>query len=187
MAAKTISSGGAIIYPTDTVYAVGCDPFNENAVSSICKIKDRDPANPMPILCATSAKAWDLVELSQDDRSRVEKFWPGALTVVAPVRNTKLADMLLSEGLAAVRVPAGSCVNKVLGACGPLVGTSANISGSAPSQNPDSIGIKADMLVDGGKINGSGNPSTVVKMADTLDIVRQGAVSAGDLERAWTS
>lgn len=188
-AAHTVSKGGTIIYPTDTVYAIGCNPFNADAVAAIYKIKKRDSSKQMPILCATSNDAWKLVDVQKDERSRVEKFWPGALSIVAPLHNTKLIDtLMLSDNKIAVRVPAGNCTRKILDACGPLVGTSANISGSTPTQSPDYIeNLDADLLIDGDTIRSSGKPSTIIEIGNTLQIIRKGAISAGELEKIWTS
>lgn len=186
-ATHTVLNGGVIIYPTDTLYAIGCDPSNANAVAAVYGIKKRNLANPMPVLCATPEDAWELVDVSKDERKRVERFWPGALSVVAPLHDTKLAyTLMLRDSKIAVRVPAGDCTKKILDACGPLVGTSANISGSAPAQDPNSVSdLNAELLIDGGIIKSSGVPSTVIKTGDTLQIIRKGAISVEELERVW--
>ena len=189
-AARTVSEGGTVIYPTDTVYALGCDPYNAHAVSKVYRIKQRDRSKKMPVLCASPEAAWQLAEATPLQRRAVERFWPGALTVVAPLSDGRLRDsMALRDDTIAVRVPGGECVASILGVCGPLVGTSANVSGVAPVCDPDSIEIAgARTLIDGGVIAG-GEASTVIELdGDKAPrIVREGAIRSADLEASWIS
>lgn len=185
----TVSDGGTIIYPTDTVYALGCNPFKAEAVSDVYVMKRRDPSKQMPVLFATPEDAWALADLPESQRNRVEQFWPGALTVVAPLYDTLVSDFLmLPDYKIAARVPACPCTRMILESCGPLIGTSANLSGSPPVQSPDKLeDLGADLLIDGGTIEGDGAPSTVIEIGETVRIIRQGAISKEELRAVWTS
>ena len=190
-AARAVSEGRIVAYPTDTVYALGCDPYNAAAVSAVYAAKRRDRSKPMPVLCATASEAWRLAAADPEDRARTERFWPGALTVIAGLADGRLAaPMALAGGRIGVRVPASAQTRSILEACGPLVGTSANVSGSMPTRDPGSLDLaRVDLLIDGGTIGGEGRASTVAELrgGGIPRILREGSISAGDLERVWTS
>jgi len=81
MAARTIRNGGLVIYPTDTVYGLGCDPLNEEAVNKLAKVKQRSKGN-LPVLVSTLQKARELGEIGGDSETLALRFWPGPLTIV---------------------------------------------------------------------------------------------------------
>ena len=184
-ALEIVSRGGTIIYPTDTVYALGCDPFNSTAISTIYEIKGRDTRKQMPVLCATPDTVWEIVNVHIDDRKRLENFWPGALTIVSKTNDKRLITTM-SETIA-VRVPAGVCVNKLLCVCGPLIGTSANVSGAKPTSDPDSIKISADLMIDSGVIKSNCKSSTIITLDNKMEIIRNGEINNEEIKRIWTS
>lgn len=180
--ASIIKNGGVVVFPTDTIYGIGCDPRNDSAVERIFKIKGRDEKKPLPVLAYSVQDAEKIVSLGRAGRMLVERYWPGALTIVAP-----LADKKISRGITAgssnlaVRVPANSCVLSLLQHCKYLVGTSANISGGKPSKSAqevlDSLLDGFDALLDGGPVGGV--ESTIVDMAGAEPrILREGAIKS---------
>ncbi|MEM3733516.1 MAG: L-threonylcarbamoyladenylate synthase [Nitrososphaerales archaeon] len=181
-AAKIISDGGVVVYPTDTVYGLGCDPFNVKAVERVFLLKKRSD-KPMPILVSGLEVAEKLVNLGGVGRMLASKFWPGALTIVSPLKK----DVSLPEALTCgsktlgVRVPRHSCALNLLNSVkGAMVGTSANRSGdAAPLTIEDaikSLGFGADLYLDAGKAT-LGKESTVVEVCgEEVKFLREGAI-----------
>lgn len=179
--AELIKNGGVVVYPTDTVYGIGCDPYNQTAVERVFKIKSREKSKPLPVLVGDRDYALRLVELGEMGRLLADRYWPGALTIVAPVLDRSISSMI-SAGTdrLGVRVPANKCVLSLLHQCKCLVGTSANLSGVAPPRSADDVlgsGLQGfDFLLDGGSV-GSAKESTIVDITN-LSIIREGAISS---------
>jgi L-threonylcarbamoyladenylate synthase len=183
--AKIVRSGGVIVFPTDTVYGIGCDPYNDAAVKRIFEIKGRGEKKPLPVLAASLADAEEIVLLGAKGRALAEKFWPGALTIVAPLKDSRISQgVTAGKDSLAVRVPANKCVLGVLKACMYLVGTSANPSGRPAPRDAQSVirslsGFDA-ILVD--REPAGGKESTVVDVSGPCPtIVRHGAVAADEI------
>ena len=131
--ADVVKSGGVVVFPTDTIYGIGCDPYNDNAVRRIFAIKGRDEQKPLPVLVYNVSQAEKIASLGRSGRFLAERYWPGALTIVAPVIDRKISQAV-TAGLntLAVRMPSNNCILSLLNHCGFLVGTSANLSGQKP-------------------------------------------------------
>lgn len=184
---RVLRKGGIVAFPTDTVYGIGCDPFNQTAVKKIYKIKGREEAKHLPVL------GFSIFEISKiaifDDTSRrlATKFWPGPLTLVLPVRDEKISESLGLDGKIAVRIPDHPCVLSLLQECKLLVGTSANRSGQNPAADSTELaaGLSGyDLLLDGGRIS---NPvvSTIVEVVkERPHVVRKGKISERDIEES---
>ena len=183
-AGKLVRGGGVIVYPTDTVYGLGCDPMNELAAERLFKIKGRG-GKPVPVLCDSFESASRLVTLSGVAVRLAKEYWPGALTIVLPLM-VELPELIhQGSGTLAVRVPnSRSCLELIAASGGYLIGTSANRSGEPACRTAhealQSIGEGVDMILDGGRL--SGKESTVVKVtANRVQILRSGAVTVADL------
>jgi L-threonylcarbamoyladenylate synthase len=182
-AAELVRRGGIIIYPTDTVYGLGCDPFNETAVKRLFQVKGRG-SKPVPVLCASRAKAEELVALAPRARQLASANWPGALTIVAPLRKPVPPQLTQGSGNLGVRVPSDSACLELINGCGGwLTGTSANISGHPSARTSEEamrqLGDLVDMVLDGGVREGS--ESTVVQVVgNTVTILRTGPVGVGN-------
>lgn len=187
--ARIVWSGGLVIYPTDTVYGLGCDPFNSKAVDRVFEAKGRGES-PLPVLCASRVRAERLVVLGQLGQRLAARFWPGPLTLVAPLRVGRLPARLVGpKGRLGVRVPDHRCALELIELSGGyLVGTSANRSG-APSPTTlqealESLGPVVDAVVEGGpsplKV-----PSTVVAIeGDRVEVLREGVVGRKEVFKA---
>ena len=182
-AIRVISKGGIVVYPTDTVYGLGCDPFNEEAVERIFKVKGRSD-KPLPILVSNVERAKQIVELGNVGVTLVSNFWPGALTIIAPIKRGVNLPENLTRGFktVGVRVPNHDCALKLIeGVGGFLVGTSANKSGEKPSLTVDeafkSLQHSVDLYLDGGKVR-LGKESTILDISGEKPVVvREGAIS----------
>jgi L-threonylcarbamoyladenylate synthase len=190
--ASVVKSGGIIVYPTDTVYGLGCDPYNERSVEKIFDIKGRGITKPMPILASTIADIEKIVYLDKTGRLLARRFWPGGLTIVS-----KRTDMNISSKISAgqktlaVRIPNNRCTLSLLGECRYLVGTSANISGGKINKSPSDILSSEldnfDALLDGGILE-NGIESTIIEISDSkIYLIREGAIRLDEISRAIAS
>ena len=184
LAIESIKNGGVVIFPTDTVYGIGCDPYNEDAVERIYELKNRDSTKPLPILGYSKRFLENIVEFDEITNRIAEKFWPGRLTIVLPLKDDKLKRLSRGTNTLAVRVPNNKCALAFLKKCELIVGTSANISGREPFTNPQNIEnelINCDIFLNDGIIQSSG-PSTVIKIENgKIKILRSGGISKNDL------
>ena len=184
LAIESIKNGGIVIFPTDTVYGIGCDPYNEDAVERIYELKNRDSTKPLPILGYSKRFLENIVEFDETTNRIAEKFWPGRLTIVLPLKDDRLQKLSRGTNTLAVRVPNNKCTLAFLKKCELIVGTSANISGREPFTNPQNIEnelINCDIFLNDGIIQSSG-PSTVIKIENgKIKILRSGSISKNDL------
>jgi len=180
---ELFAGGGVAAIPTDTFYALACDPASERGVSRVFEIKGRDDGRPLPVLFSSRDDLARLgVEAAPPVLDRFFGLWPAPLTVVLALR----APIAASRGsrTLAVRIPAEERVCRLLERVGPLTGTSANRSGRPPLDDPDDVarelGMELDVVIDGGRAPG-GLPSTLVDATvDPPRVLRAGAFAWGD-------
>lgn len=183
-ASEIIKNGGIIVFPTDTVYGIGCNPYDQKAVKKIYKIKSREMSVPMPVLVFSKDVAAKIADFDGDSEKLAEKYWPGPLTLIVKLRDEKLQKSLNVKDKIALRVPDNDCVLKLLKKCNLLIGTSANISGKEPFTDPSKCyqSLKNfDLFLDGGVISG-GTASTVAEMVEgNLKIHRKGVLAEKEM------
>jgi L-threonylcarbamoyladenylate synthase len=187
IAADTVARGGLICYPTDTVYGLGCDPFNEFAVGKAIAAKGKR-TKAMPVLVGGIGDAERLVSFSQTAKKLAGVYWPGPLTIVLPARE-HVPSILAPQGTLGVRSPKHPICQQLLGLCSEcLVGTSANLTGKPPAISVTEIvtqlGNRVDIILDGGR-SPMGVASTVVDLTrERLRIVREGPISNAEILRS---
>ncbi len=183
-ASQIINQGGIIIFPTDTVYGIGCNPYNKEAVKKIYKIKARDIKKLVPVLAYSMETAEKIIEFNQFTKKIIKKFWPGPLTIIVKVTDKKIKESLNLENKIAIRVPDHECTLKLLKKCDFLVGTSANISGDLPHTNPEKCLEKIsdyDIFVNGGIITSKGE-STIIEIENKqIKIIREGSLTKDEI------
>jgi len=181
-AAAAILRGAVVAIPTDTVYGLAVDPFDEVAVRRLFAVKGRPDDRAVPLIAADVEQIVHMVgSISEDVRRLADRFWPGPLTllVAAP---PALAAVTAGTGRVGVRVPNHQTARALCAACArPLTATSANLSGAPPSADADdvamSLGDRVELLVDAGPTPG-GPPSTIVDLSgDRWRLVRAGPVA----------
>ena len=189
-AAEALRRGELILLPTETVYGLGADAANPEAVAAIFEAKGRPRFNPLIAHVADAATAETAGIFNAQAKALAEAFWPGPLTLVAPIRDTTRVCDLARAGLdsVALRVPAHAGARAVLAALGgPVVAPSANRSGRpSPTTFADAVeetGFAVAAAVDGGAC-AVGLESTVVSvLGGRVSLLRPGAVTRADLER----
>jgi L-threonylcarbamoyladenylate synthase len=174
-ASQVIKNGGIVVCPTDTVYGIGCDPYNKKSVEKIYQIKQRPKTKPFPILAQSFDVASEIVEFDKDSKKLAEKIWPGPLTLVLSLRDEKLKESLNLNEKVAIRVPNNQCLQSLLKNSKFLIGTSANVSGESPfTKSQDCYqGIKDyDVFLDGGDIE-NGVESTILEIDKGKPIIHR--------------
>lgn len=170
-AVQILKQGGVVIFPTDTVYGIGCRFDNRQAVNRIYQIKGSPKNQPFPILVSSISQVAKIAHINDLAKRLIKKYWPGGLTVILQGKNT--------ERKYGFRMPNSYLVRSLIQKVGPLVGTSANFHGdktptSYKKLNPDIIKL-ADYIIKGECQLGA--ESTVVDVtSDQPKIIRQGAV-----------
>ena len=190
-AAEALARGGLVILPTETVYGLAADASNAQAVAAIFEAKGRPRFNPLIAHVADAAQAESVAVFDARARALAEAFWPGPLTIVAPVRDRTAVCDLARAGLdsIAVRVPGHARARAVIAAFGkPVVAPSANRSGRpSPTTFEDAVeetGHAAADAVDGGPC-AVGVESTVVSVLDgRISLLRPGSVTREEIEAA---
>ena len=179
-AASAINNGAVIVFPTDTVYGLGCNPYNRDAVLSLYEIKKREKTKPLPVMGYSKKELEKVAEFNSLEEKIAEKFWPGAITLILKLKDKNIQKSLSLGEKIAVRVPNSKCALSLLKECKLLVGTSANISGTAPFNDPKECDKNLsgyDLLIDGGIISSQGE-STIVEIENNdVKILRKGSVS----------
>ena len=181
---KIIRDGGVMVFPTDTVYGIGCDPFNKKAVEKIYRIKSRESVKSVPVLTNSATAAKKICHIDKFTEKIIEKFWPGPLTIILKLTDESLKESLNLKERIAIRVPNHECTLKILEKCNFLVGTSANVSGRAPYTDPDECFRNLhgyDIFLDGGTIT-SEAVSTIIEIEnEEIKIVREGCLTKEEI------
>jgi len=182
-AARVLQSGGVIGYPTETVYGIGCNAFDAEAVNRIIQLKQRDRSKAMILIAADLLQISDLVESIPESAERLmENFWPGPLTMVFKSSQFLKDFAFRKSKTIAVRIPDCAICLSLLKACDfPIVSTSANRSGQPDATTADEListfGTDLDLIIDGGRTP-SKAPSTVVDLTKNPPrILREGIIS----------
>lgn len=188
MAANAILAGGVVVYPTETVYGLGCLPSDPDAAKRICEVKGRAD-KPLPLICSDVEKARRIVHFNDAAMILAEKFWPGPLTLVLPSKVNYPMWVTRHKDTLALRVPGYEIARRLAYfSGGVIVSTSANRSGKQPARTAreavSQFGNSVDFIVDGGPSPGK-MPSTVLDLSsDELWIHRTGPVSGEEILKA---
>lgn len=185
-AVAVVRRGGTIVFPTDTLYGLGCNALDATAVGRVFDIKHRSYVRALPMLVRDLSWARELAYMTPEQERLIEQFWPGKVTFVLPRRPIVPAVMCGGGQTVGIRAPAHPFLQALLRHLGyPLAGTSANRTGTEPTHDAQIIGSdmaktapQPDMILDAGLLPDS-LPSTVVDLTGRMPrILRQGAVRA---------
>lgn len=176
-----------VAVPTDTLYALACDPVNLSAIEEIFRVKGRPEHRALPILINSLIYAQVLARDLPDNFYRLaQACWPGPLTVVVDASNRLPLKVTANTRRIALRWPKNRVVNDLIAELGvPLTGTSANLSGSPRCESGDEVfrqlGDRIPLILDAGETCGA-VPSTIVELrGDHWCIGREGAVPREDI------
>jgi L-threonylcarbamoyladenylate synthase len=181
-----LESGDLIVYPTDTLYALGAAALSPPAVARLRSVKRREAGKPLPLVAADQRQVEALCAAwPKAARRLAEQFWPGPLSLVLASASVVPTEVTAGLGKVAIRVPALQLTRRLCDAAGPLVSTSANVSGGrAPLTCAEALDELADavtLALDAGP--GRALPSTIVDVASaTPRLVREGAIPWAAIE-----
>ena len=189
-AAAILRRGGLVAFPTETVYGLGADATNGEAVAGIFAAKGRPRFNPLIVHVRDLAQAETLAEFSDSARTLAAAFWPGALTLALPRRKNCPLSLLVSAGLdtVALRVPSHPLAMRLIAETGrPLAAPSANASGrvspTTAAHVAEELGDKVELILDGGATS-LGIESTVIGYEHGRPVLlRPGAVPREAIEK----
>jgi L-threonylcarbamoyladenylate synthase len=190
--AAILRGGGIVAYPTETFYALGALASRRDALARLAAAKLRPEGKPLPLLAADVPQVSEVAVLDGAAAVVAARLWPGPLTLVLPVRGDLDDAITAGSGTVAIRVP-GSDVARELArrAGGPLISTSANLSGEPPPVGPRDLSPELVARIDGvleAPPCPGGAPSTIVALSgDRVTLVRRGAVPLADIEAAARS
>jgi L-threonylcarbamoyladenylate synthase len=184
--ATIVKLGGLVVYPTETVYGLGCAPHILEAAEKLCKLKGRSDKS-LPLICHSTEFASKIVELNPAAERLAERFWPGPLTLVLPAKQEYSRWVTHGAKTLAVRVP-GHPVSRELARLsgGVIVSTSANKAGEPPATTAqeavDALGDGVNIILDDGPSPGE-KPSTILDVSgEHAWILRAGPVSAEQIK-----
>ncbi len=185
-ALKTLKSGLPIIFPTDTLPAIGCLPKFSNI---IYKFKKRDKNKPLILMGSEQKQLIEYVHESakEDFENIASNYWPGALTMVIPSSEKRTLILTSKDLTIGLRIPNSSMAQSLMKATGPLLTSSANISGFTGSMTAEGIAIDFPSLKILGPIpweKSSGKASTIISWRQSGDwrIIRDGEVFVRELQ-----
>ena len=183
-AAKAIAAGQLVSFPTETVYGLGADATNDSAVAKIYQAKGRPSFNPLIAHIATIEQARAFGVFDERAEALAAAFWPGALTIIVPLKAQSTISALVTAGLdsIALRMPAPQRIRELISkAAVPIAAPSANKSGkispTLASHVEDDLGDDCALILDGGACE-AGVESTIIDCStQNLRILRPGPIT----------
>jgi L-threonylcarbamoyladenylate synthase len=187
-ASQVIQNGGLVAFPTETVYGLGANAFNTEAIAKIFKIKKRPADNPLIVHISSINMLPQLVSsISETNKKLIENFWPGPLAIVFP--KSKLIPDIVTAGLntVVIRFPSNPIAQQFINKCDlPIAAPSVNPSGKPSSTKPEHIQdyFENNIFVIKGEKSEIGLESTVINTLNkTPVILRQGAITQDQIEK----
>ncbi len=185
-AAEVLRSGGVAVFPTDTLYGLGCSAHSGRGLERLRRLKGEARTSPFILLLADAAWVGSIAaSVPHAAKSLMERYWPGPLTIVLAAAGGLAPELVSEEGTVALRLPRSAWCTRLCFELGcPVASTSANRAGRVPARSAseaiDQFGSGLDLVVDGGPPLGD-LPSTVVDArGETPLVLREGAVELGD-------
>jgi L-threonylcarbamoyladenylate synthase len=188
-AAAIVSRGGVIAYPTETIYGLGADAANEQAVRRIFEIKGRNFNNPVLVIIGTVQDVDPLVrQITDAARKLMDTFWPGPLTIVFEAADSVSPLLTAGTGKIGIRLSGHDGARKIALKTGkPLTATSANLSGLPECTTADQViaqlGDSIDAVIDLGEKGGTVGSTIIETTSGKQVIFREGAISREEIER----
>ncbi len=181
-AVEMLRDDGVVVYPTDTVYGLGCDITSKRGVERIVRVKGRDPKKPMSFVCADLTHISRYARVSNFAYRILKRFLPGGYTFVLEASREVPKLLLTKQKTVGIRVPDHAVALALVRELdNPILSTSANRTGGEPLNDPkeiqDVLGREVDAILECGVLPRV--PSTVVSLVDDrVEVLRQGAGDA---------
>lgn len=191
-AIEVLKKGGSIVYPTDTVYGLGCNACEYKAVEQIFRVKERVFQKPLSVIARNMAWVKEIAFVPPKLEPMLEKLWPGAITVILARKPVIPAIVSAGKDTIGVRIPDSPITDMLMAKFGyPLISTSANISGDDMDACNSALIIESfkpriwqpDIVLDAGALPKS-SPSTIIDFSTVKPhILRLGPLKPAQLEQ----
>ena len=187
VAAKAaLMRGECVVMPTDTVYGVAANPFVPKGITSLLAAKRRDRDMPIPVFVPNLDSALALsYQVSDQAKLVMEKFWPGAITLITKAHPTLKWDLGNADGTIALRIPLQRTALELLTETGPLGVTSANLTGEPAATDIESaqrkFGNSVSVYLDTGATSGEVASTIIDASQAQLRVVRVGVISISSI------
>jgi len=167
--AEVIDEGGLLVFPTETVYGLGCAAQNDGAIERLYRVKRRARGKPMALHLGRGEELYRYAVVGERERRWIERLLPGPYTLILRA-SSAAPPAAVSEGKVGIRVPASQAFREVAAAAGvPLVGTSANRSGEPPAATPqeaiDYFASVVELIITADELP-SGKSSAVIDLTE---------------------
>ncbi|MCX6669397.1 MAG: L-threonylcarbamoyladenylate synthase [Methanothrix sp.] len=176
-AARLIIGGGVVVYPTETVYGLGANALDEQAVMRVFQVKKRPLSMPIFLAVSSLEMLEKVAFVSRDELDLLEQLFPGPVSVLVPRKRIVPDILTASSPLVGIRFPDHETALRIIDQAGPITSTSANRTGSPPPASAAAVSCEisemVDMVVDGGKSRYA-EPSTLLDLTKRK-IIRSGA------------
>lgn len=188
---EELKKGTIGIFPTDTVYGIGCDSLNINAIENLYNIKNRNLNKPINILVSNINMVNKFVKnINPIEQKLMENFWPGALTII--FNKSNIVPDILTSGLdtIGIRMPDNKvCLEIIEKYECPLAMSSANIADEAPDFDLNSLlsdfNNKVSFIINDENLS-KGMPSTIVEVENnSIKLIREGSISIEDIKKCF--
>ena len=187
-AAEDIRAGNLVVYPTDTVYGIGANPFDQVAVKKLFVAKNRPFDMPLTVAVADKDMVEQIAVMTKPVEKLIDAFLPGPLTIITN-KNPNVPDIVTSMSFkVGIRIPEDPVALELIRRTGPIIATSANLH-----SHPDAVSVEQAEKEFGDKVStyldkavsGTGRPSPIVWICDNkIEIIRQGDISKKQIEDA---
>ena len=196
VAQNTLQSGGVLLYPTETIFGLGCDALQYDAVQKVREMKSRPDNKSFLVLCSSLDQVRKDFELTQAEDEFLSKLWPAPCTVVLRPKHHKLKDLCSESGGLGVRWSSHPLLTKLFEKWdGYLLSTSANLSGESYSDTQGHLESifkdKVDMIIgleEHYELMGQRDvvlPSSVIQLEPKFQVFRSGAIDSNELKHHW--
>ena len=187
--ANIIKKGGIVIFPTETVYGIGANGFDENAIKKVYEVKKRPLSNPISLLVNSIDMINEVAkDITEEEYNLIKRFFPGPLTIILKKKDIIPDVLTANSDTVGIRMPANEIALKLIEYAGvPIATPSANISGKPSGTDITDIMKdfegKVDYVIDDGPSK-IGLASTIVKVIDNVPhILRQGSIPENEIKK----
>ena len=184
----SLNHGNVILVQTDTLFGLICDTTNTSALSKLFGIKGRQPRKSSPIFVENLEFAKEIAIFNESSEKLADYFWPGALTIVLPIRDPSNLPPSYFEATIGIRVPKNTFILKLLNIFGkPITATSANFSGLPDITSQDALmrnnisSYVQTIVLDRSSKKTIGSSTIVSCINNSMDIIREGIISKKEL------
>ena len=188
-AAQLIKQGKIVVFPTETVYGIGTNGLNEQAVKKLYEVKQRPLNKPISLLVSNMEMVNEIAkDITKIEYKIMEKFFPGPLTIILKKKDIVPDIVTAGQDTVGIRMPSGEIARKLVEMAGlPIAAPSANITGEPSGTNLQEIKKHfkkdVDFFIDGGNSE-IGIASTIVQVVDgEIKILRQGSITLEQIEK----